>query len=200
VFEKAKRSWDFYDRSLVREVHFRRIIYMRDLACVENTRMGRAAFHKLCGMCVEELVAMFIHILAHHVKNRMIRRQSVRFGETISRHFSNVLLAVLKCHKELLKQPKPILEGNTDEWWKYFKNCLGALNGTYIKVNVPEADKSRYRTRKGEIATNMLGVCSPDLQFIYVLPGWEGSDTASRVLRDAFSRPNGLKVPQGTIV
>ncbi|KAK2373847.1 hypothetical protein QL285_074854 [Trifolium repens] len=73
----------------------------------------------------------------------------------------------------------------------------GALDGTYIKVNVPEADKSRYRTRKGEIATNVLGVCSPDLQFIYVLHGWEGSAADSRVLRDAISRPNGLKVPQG---
>jgi hypothetical protein len=148
-------------------------------------------------MCVEELVAMFLHILAHHVKNRMIRRQFVRSGETISRHFINVLLSVLRCHKELLKQPKPILEGNTDERWKYFKNCLGALDGTYIKVNVPEADKSRYRTRKGEIATNVLGVCSPDLQFIYVLPGWEGSAADSRVLRDVVTRPNGLKVPQG---
>jgi hypothetical protein len=126
-------------------------------------------------MCVEELVAMFLHILAHHVKNRMIRRQFVRSGETIIRHFINVLLSVLRCHKELLKQPKPILGGNTDERWKYFKNCLGALDGTYIKVNVPEADKSRYRTRKGEIATNVLVVCSQDLQFIYVLPGWEGS-------------------------
>ncbi|XP_058732722.1 uncharacterized protein LOC131604289 [Vicia villosa] len=160
--------------------------------------MDMAAFHKLCEMlkgigglvptrhmCVEELVAMFLHILAHHVKNRMIRRQFVRSGETISRNFMNVLLALLKCHKELLKQPQPILDNNIDERWKYFK------------VSVPEADKCRFRTRKGDIATNVLGVCSPDLQFIYVLPGWEGSSADSRVLRDAISRPNGLRVPQG---
>lgn len=62
---------------------------------------------------------------------------------------------------------------------------------------MPEADKSRFRTRKGDIMTNVLGVCSPDLQFIYVLPGCEGSTADSRVLRDAISRPNGLRVPQG---
>ena len=50
-------------------------------------------------------------------------------------------------------------------------NCLGASDGTYIRVNVPEGDKLRYRTRKNEIATNVLGVCSQDMQFIYVLPG-----------------------------
>ncbi|KAL0456198.1 UNVERIFIED_CONTAM: hypothetical protein Slati_0959000 [Sesamum latifolium] len=34
-------------------------------------------------------------------------------------------------------------------------------------------------------------------KFIYVLTGWEGSAADSRVLREAISRPNGLKVPQG---
>ncbi|KAG6470620.1 hypothetical protein ZIOFF_071697 [Zingiber officinale] len=35
------------------------------------------------------------------------------------------------------------------------------------------------------------------MQFIYVLPGWEGSVHDGRVLRDAIIRPDGLKVPQG---
>ena len=72
---------------------------------------------------------------------------------------------------------------------------MGALDGTYIKVNVPEVDKPRYRTRKGEIATNVLGVCSRNMEFIFVLPSWEGSASNSRVLRDAISKPNGLRVP-----
>ena len=76
---------------------------------------------------------------------------------------------------------------------------MGALDGTYIKVNVPEVDKPRYRTRKGEIATNVLGVCSRNMKFIFVLPGWEGLASDSKVLRDAISRPNGLKVPTGKI-
>lgn len=79
-----------------------------------------------------------------------------------------------------------------------FQNCLGALDGTHVKVKVPVKDKARYRNRKGEITTNVLGVCSPDAQFIYVLAGWEGSAADGRVLRDAIHRRNGsLKVPQG---
>ncbi|KAM1056625.1 hypothetical protein COP2_030807 [Malus domestica] len=77
------------------------------------------------------------------------------------------------------------------------QNCLGALDGTHIDVHVPEIDKPRYRTRKGRVATNVLGVCSGDMQFIYVFPGWEGSASDSRVLHDAISRPNGFKVPAG---
>ncbi|KAI4997416.1 hypothetical protein ZWY2020_052758 [Hordeum vulgare] len=34
------------------------------------------------------------------------------------------------------------------------------------------------------------------MQFIYILPGWEGSTHDGHVLRDAISRPNGLRVPK----
>ncbi|XP_050944053.1 protein ALP1-like [Cucumis melo] len=129
------------------------------------------------------MVAMFLHIVAHNVKNRVIQREFMRSGETISRHFNMVLLAVIRLHDELLKKPQP--------------NCLGALDETYIKVNVPTSDRARYRTRKGEVATNVLGVCDTKGDFVYVLAGWEGSVADSRILLDAISRPNGLKVSKG---
>lgn len=66
-----------------------------------------------------------------------------------------------------------------------------------MKARVPITTQARYRTRKGEIATNVLGVCSPDMRIIYVLPGWEGSAADSRVLKDAVSRRHGLKVARG---
>lgn len=75
--------------------------------------------------------------------------------------------------------------------------CLGALDGTHIPVLVSSIDKPRYRSRKGQIATNTLAVCDRNMQFVYVLPGWEGSAGDSRVLRDEVSRQNGLKVPKG---
>ncbi|XLR03877.1 hypothetical protein S83_070075, partial [Arachis hypogaea] len=74
-------------------------------------------------------------------------------------------------------------------------DCLGVLDGTHIKVNVLEADKTRYRNRKGDITTNVFGVVAPDMQFIYVLAGWEGLVADSRVLRNALFR-NGFSVPQ----
>jgi hypothetical protein len=38
------------------------------------------------------------------------------------------------------------------------------------------------------------------MRFIYVLAGWEGSASDSRVLRDTISRPNGLAVPIGMTI
>ncbi|KAL7191619.1 hypothetical protein ACSBR2_023657 [Camellia fascicularis] len=164
----------------------------------------------------------------------------MRSGQTVSKHFNNVLKAMLRLYGLLLKKPAPITANCTNDRWSCFQNCFGALDGTYVKVLAPAIDKPRYRTRNGEIATNVLGlmdvsgsvlfmyvvfipllnlincvrlfplgcwltlygntifsVCSQDMQFIYVLPGWEGSASDSWVLRDAVSRPNGLKVPTG---
>ncbi|KAK2665838.1 hypothetical protein Ddye_004412 [Dipteronia dyeriana] len=76
-------------------------------------------------------------------------------------------------------------------------NCLGALDETHVKVRVPILEKPKNQNRKGDISTNVLGVCSQDMQFIYVLLGWEASTVDGRVLRDAICRANGLRVPHG---
>ena len=60
------------------------------------------------------------------------------------------------------------------------------------------SDQGRYRNRKQQITTNMLGVVDWDMKFLYVLPGWEGSASDSRVLRDAMSRQDAFVVPTGT--
>ncbi|TYK28769.1 retrotransposon protein [Cucumis melo var. makuwa] len=142
------------------------------------------------------MVAMFLHVLAHDVKNRVIQWEFVRSGEIVSRHFNIVLLAVFRLYEELIKRHVPVTSNCNDQRWKCFENCLGALDGTYIKVNVPAGDRPTFRTRKGEIATNVLGVCDTKGDFVYVLAGWEGSAADSRILRDALSRENGLQVPK----
>ncbi|PPD76415.1 hypothetical protein GOBAR_DD26660 [Gossypium barbadense] len=158
---------DFY----AKRDYVKRLVYASDETCIEQVRMNRTVFFKLCEMLesigglkssrfmlVDEEVAMFLHIISHHLKNRVIKHYFRRSGET---------------------------------------NCLGALDGTHIKIRVPTVDKPRYRTQKGDISTNMLGICTPEMQFVYVLPGWEGSVADGRVLRDAISRRHGLKVPHG---
>ncbi|MFQ6621141.1 hypothetical protein Gotur_002662 [Gossypium turneri] len=49
------------------------------------------------------------------------------------------------------------------------------------------------------MVTNILGVCTPNMHFVYVLPCWEGSVADGQVLRDAISRRHGLNVPHGKV-
>ncbi|KAF7815143.1 protein ALP1-like [Senna tora] len=186
------------------------MVYASDITCYNQIRMNRATFDRLCGMLdnigglwhtrnmlVDEQVTIFLHILAHHVKNRVIQFRFGRLGERISRYFHYVLQAMIRLVPHLFKKPEPVADDSTDERWKWFKGCLGALDWTHIRIRVPVEDQPRYRNRKGEITTNVLGVCSRDRQFVYVLSGWEGSAAVSQVLQSAILKPNGLKVPEG---
>ncbi|XP_040873747.1 uncharacterized protein [Glycine max] len=136
---------------------------------------------------------MFLHILARNLKYRVVHFSYCRSMETISRQFKNVLRAIMKVSKEYLKFHDYNLEGSMENKWRWFKNSIGALDGIHIPVIVVAEDRPRYRNRKGDISTNVLGVCGPDLRFIYVLPGWEGLAGDSRVLH----HKNCLHIPNG---
>lgn len=111
-----------------------RLVYLSDETCLEQLRMNRAAFVKLCTMLqtkgnlkeskylqIHEQVAIFLHVLAHHAKNRVVKFMFRRSGETVSKYFNIVLNAVLRLEGELFQTPEPIPENSTDERWKYFK-------------------------------------------------------------------------------
>ncbi|KAK6161944.1 hypothetical protein DH2020_001785 [Rehmannia glutinosa] len=180
--------------------HLNDLIAISDVDCSENLRMTRGAFVRLCFLLrhvggltdsryesVSNKVVLFLSVIAHHKKIRVVKFDFMRSGQTVSKHIHDVLNVVLKLHNILLVSPEPV-DASCTNGWKWFKGCLGALDDTYIKVKVAETDKSRYRTRKCDITVNVLGVCDRNMKFIYVLSGWEGSTADCRVLRDAVNR------------
>ncbi|XP_047976969.1 uncharacterized protein LOC125218265 isoform X2 [Salvia hispanica] len=190
--------------------HLDRLVRLTDKSCVDNLRMDRNTFGRLCRILrdsvglidqkfvtVEEQVAMFLCVLSHHKKSRIVGYNFIRSSQTVSKYIHIVLRGILSLHSLFLVKPTPIDDACTDRRWKWFKGCIGALHGTYINVRVPIADAPRYRNRKGHITTNTLAACDPELRFTYLLPRWEGSAGDSRILQDAVSRPLGLKVPKG---
>ncbi|KAH1046439.1 hypothetical protein J1N35_037223 [Gossypium stocksii] len=86
---------------------------------------------------------------------------------------------------------------NNPRFYPYFKDCVGALDGTYVRASVPLNIQGRFHSRKGGTTQNVLAAITFDLKFSYVLAGWEGSAHDSRILSDALSRPRGLKIPEG---
>ncbi|XLR07117.1 hypothetical protein S83_035055 [Arachis hypogaea] len=110
-------------------------------------------------------------------------------------HVSLPEQVVIRIQSILYAKAIPVEEDCVDPTWRRFKGCLEALDDIYIEVTVFEFEKSRYQTRKGKICTNVLGVCNREMGFVYVLSGWEGSASDSRILRYAITRHNSLKIP-----
>ncbi|KAA0033487.1 uncharacterized protein E6C27_scaffold261G00210 [Cucumis melo var. makuwa] len=80
---------------------------------------------------VEEMVTIFLHIVAHDVKNRVARRHFARSGETVSRHFNVVLNVVLRLHEILLKQPDSVTHSCSHEKWRWFQ--MASINSKVTK-------------------------------------------------------------------
>ncbi|KAG8390219.1 hypothetical protein BUALT_Bualt01G0061100 [Buddleja alternifolia] len=159
------------------------LVSFNDETCIDNLRMSRNAFGRLC------------YILAN--VGGLENTKNVTVSYTISKHFNSVLSALLKLHNLFLVKPTPIEDDTTNERWKWFKGCLGALDGTYIPLQVAQKDKTRYRNRKGDVSVNVLAVCDINMNYVYMLCGWEGSAADSRVLRDAITKENDFRVPDG---
>jgi hypothetical protein len=41
--------------------------------------------------------------------------------------------------------------------------------------------------QKNQVSQNVLAVCSMDMEFLYILPGWEGSTADSQVFENAWN-------------
>ncbi|XP_012841169.1 PREDICTED: uncharacterized protein LOC105961482 isoform X2 [Erythranthe guttata] len=183
----------------------KRLTKMKEENCRNQLRMGKNAFANLVYILkgrgllrdtarsrVEEQVAKFLYIIGHNQKFRVVGFNFRRSGETISRHFHLVLRAIISLEELFLKQPngdecsKKIQDNQT--YWPYFKNCVGAIDGTHIRLKVSNSDAPRYRGRKSFPTQNILVASNFDLMFTYVLPGWEGSASDSRILNDSLTR------------
>src|ERR1700677_5048787 len=79
--------------------------------------------------------------------------------------------------------------------WPFFRDCVGAIDGSHIPAFVPKSMRVRFRDRKGQISQNVLAVCSMNMEFLYVLPGWEGSAADSCVFENA--RREDFRIPDG---
>ncbi|KAL1371399.1 hypothetical protein AAHE18_01G128800 [Arachis hypogaea] len=118
-------------------------------------RMGPEAFRQLCQKLretgrvkdstrstIEEQVTKFLHIIGYDVKTRTMYFFFHRSGETISRHFHNVL-----------------------------HDCIGAIDETRSRVKVPRVKALRFCGRKDHLTQNILAACGFDMKFTYVLFG-----------------------------
>lgn len=128
---RTSSSYNMTQRITAQLNHLHRTIEIGDFQCLENLRMNRNTFTYLCYLLthvgglgdsryvrIEDKVAMFFFVLAHHKKNRVIGHDYIRSGQTISVHFHEVLGSVLKLHNLLLVKPLAVDDRCTNETWK----------------------------------------------------------------------------------
>ena len=122
---------------LERQANLNKIYNCNDTECINMLRMRRAPFFNLCNMfrernmlrdtihsSVEEQAAMFLHVVRHNQRFRVIHQNFRRSMETVSRYFREVLYAVGELRGELIRPPSsqtPQKIRNNPRWYPYLK-------------------------------------------------------------------------------
>ncbi|ETV83121.1 hypothetical protein H257_04846 [Aphanomyces astaci] len=130
-------------------------------------------------VCVQEQVAMFLYFVGHRASSRAIQCRFQRSGETVTRHLHAVMASLVKLCPTYIRIPQPGAAvhpsiANNLKFSPFFLNCRMAIDGTNIPIRVPACDASRFQSRKG-VTMNILAACDFDLNFTFVMAGWEGT-------------------------
>ncbi|XP_061961541.1 protein ALP1-like [Populus nigra] len=147
-------------------------------------------------MSVIEKVGMFLYTLALGASNREVQERFHHSGETISRNFKEVLRSVCLLAADFIRlvDPKftttPLEIEMNPRYMPYFKNCIGAIDGTHVRACVSQEIQIPFIGRNGIPTQNIMAACSFNMQFTFVWAGWEGSAHNTRIFYEAIGNTN----------
>jgi len=126
---------------------------------------------------IEESLAMFSHVVGRGTTFRDVEERYQHSGATVFRHFRAVLKGLLALVPRYIKLPSameiPTVISSSSKNYPFFKDCIGAVDGTHIAAKVPVEETVSFRNRKGFLSQNVMACCDLDnLVFTYVLASW----------------------------
>ncbi|KAM3395464.1 hypothetical protein P3S68_004470 [Capsicum galapagoense] len=111
------------------------------------------------------MLGMFLLTCAHEAENRMIQDIFQYSGETVHRHFHTILKFVCELARDMIR-PHPNYNDGVGfhkscnkQYLSFFKDCIGALDGTHVKARLPQGQEIPYIERKGY--SHMKGYMAP---------------------------------------
>jgi len=156
---------------------------------------------------LEEQVAIFLYMSVTGLSIRHTSERFQRSNETISQYvvfsstnptlsryfhkmvsiFSSAPFYTTHVHMPTPDEVQTEIRNNP-RFWPYFKNAIGALDGSHIHAAPGLMDRAAFRNRKGFVSQNCLFACNFGLRVTYALTGWEGSANDARIYQDARSK------------
>ena len=120
-----------------REYYINSILHGSERHCVSQIRMKPIAFEELCHILIKgehirptihvsvmKQVLIFLHIISHNVRFRVIGSRFHRSTETVYGYFKVILRGVIKLYRALIKLPSedtPLEIRDSRRFYPYFK-------------------------------------------------------------------------------
>nr|XP_051211948.1 uncharacterized protein LOC127329477 [Lolium perenne] len=183
-----------HDGDRERIANLNNIYNCNDVEAIQMLRMRRAPFYALVKTFRDR------GLLTDSINTFVEEQVGMRSTETISWYFQQVLYALGELRGEMIKPASmntPTKIKNSYRWFPYFRDCIGAIDGTHVTAKVSRSMSTSFRGRKHYTSQNVLATVDFEMRFTYVLAGWEGSAHDASILSDCLSRPDGLQIPDG---
>ena len=109
--------------------------------------------------------------------------------------FSSMPFYTDHVHLPCKDDPTPSKISNNTKFYPFFRDTLGAIDGTHTNCCPAAADCEASYDYKGHLTQNCLAICNFNMAFCYVFSGCDGSTTDSTMFNDV--RITDLPVPRG---
>jgi hypothetical protein len=140
-----------------------------------------------------EALGMFLWMVRAPQSVRQAEDRFERSLGTVHNLFYKVLKCVLKLSADIIKPRDPQFSSMhprlaNHRFYPFFKECIGAIDGTHIPVVVSKELLVQHLCRKSITTQNVMASCDFDMIFTFVLAGWPGSVHDMRVFDDAMTK------------
>jgi hypothetical protein len=129
-------------------------------------------------MGTTEQLGIFLYAVVTDLSMRKLAERFQRSTETIDRVYHKVMRYFLRpvLVDNIIQHipadtPTPDQILYNKKYAKYFKDCVGAVDGTKIPISPPVAERAAFRDGHGNLTQNVLAVCNFDMKFTDVLVG-----------------------------
>ncbi|XP_010684223.3 protein ALP1-like [Beta vulgaris subsp. vulgaris] len=169
--------------------------------CKEQLRLSREVFISLANILreqqllvagryisIEEQLGLGLYMLAKPASVRDAAERFQHSTSTISKYFKKVLQALEALSSQIIRpyqsmyETPPEIQSNI-KYWPFFKDCVGAIDGTLIQSVVADDVGRAFRDRHGEKTWNVMVVCSLNMLVTHINVGYEGSAHDTTVWR-----------------
>ncbi|PKA65550.1 hypothetical protein AXF42_Ash005884 [Apostasia shenzhenica] len=116
-------------------------------------------------MLAAEQLAVFTRVIAQTDSYRGVCEFFQYSLETVSQNFRQVLQGVLTLRDDFIILPNASSPyhhhiRNNSHFYPYFKDMIGAIDGTHVPAMVPVCKQNRYRNRKDFVLQNVMTAVS----------------------------------------
>ena len=156
---------------------------------------------KLTAASTAQQLAIFLYFVVGGARYRTIGELFGCGVALVSRSIHRVLQTLCSLYIKSVNLPDaevPAAIRNNPKFFPFFEGCVGAIDGSLIPIyasGLTADELAPWRSRKGTISQNVLAAVDFNMNFRYILSGWEGSTHDGRVLTAA--RQLGFNAPPG---